>query len=86
MSEHLSETGKFAACVLGMLRTAADSASQDEQGIESSMSRLAFALQKPALLTEFCKFSPTDQRRVMTEIDLALGTIPLACGCSLPRL
>lgn len=81
----MEDTEQFAAGVLGFLRTAADSASRSEQ-IENSMSRLAFAIQKPELLTAFLRFSTQDQRRVMVEIDRALGTIPLDCGCSLPRL
>lgn len=81
----MSETEKFAAGVLGFLRSAADSASRSEQ-VEDSMSRLAFAISRPKLISAFLKFSQEDQRRVMVEIDRVLGTILLTCGCGLPRL
>ncbi|MGO9268249.1 MAG: hypothetical protein ACLQBA_25745 [Candidatus Binataceae bacterium] len=78
---------EFAALTLGALRTAtARALLRDEQGVEDFMGQLAFILKREELLTACLALSTTEQRAVLSAIDTALGTIPLECGCGLPRL
>jgi len=77
---------QFAALILGALRSAVDVASRDAQRSEDLMGKLAFAIGREELLTGFLALNASDQRAVMVALDLALGSIPLECGCGLPRL
>src|SRR5208283_1992365 len=67
--------GKFAALILGVLRTAATVADHDEQSREDFLSRLAFGLRRPELLPAFVAMDGADQRRVLSAMDAALGSI-----------
>lgn len=83
-----ADAGQFAAVILGALRTAAWRAlgTQDERNYADFMGKVAFLLGREELLTAFLALEEPEQWAVLSAIYDALASIPLECGCGLPRI